>query len=321
MDHDTFQARAARDWQEMENLQTRIQRRGLEDLDHATLERTAAIHRRVVSDFALARSRFPGSAVEARLRRLAFTGHRLLARREAPWLPRLRQFFAVDFRRAYQAAQGPLRVAGAIFLCGVLAGYVITGINPEFARLFLGDDAMDGLRHGELWTDALTTVMPPAVTASSIFTNNLSVALVAFAGGALLGVGTLYVLVFNGLMLGAVLAVTAHHELLGRIFSFIAAHGPLELFLIVVASAAGLTMARGAIAWENRPRALVFREAARAGLHLVGGTLPWFVLLGFVEGFVSPRTEVGLVFKVGLGVLLLVTFLAHVRTRPSEDTP
>jgi len=113
------------------------------------------------------------------------------------------------------------------------------------------------------------------------------------------------------MMFGSVLAVTAHHGLFLRILGFIAAHGPLELFLMVVASAAGLQMARGQLVWENEPRTSVFRRHAAAGFSLLAGTLPWIVLLGVVEGFVSPRNEVDLLFKIVLGAVLLATFLAY----------
>lgn len=311
MDYAGFQARAGRDWRDLAELQARVKGRGLGSLGYEDLERLAALHRRVASDFALVRSQFPGTEVEARLRALVFTSHRLLARPPEPWAPRLGRFLRTGYPAAFTSSWPLVRLAGLFFLGAVLLGYVLTSIHPDFAVLFLGQDAMDGLRRGELWTDALTSAMPPSVTASAIFTNNLTVALVAFAGGALLGLGTLYALFTNGVMLGAVLAVTAHHGLLVPILEFIAAHGPLELFLIVVASGGGLAMGRGAIAWENLPRRMSFREGARAGLALVGGTLPWFVLLGLVEGFISPRADLGMPFKVGLGALLLATFLLY----------
>ncbi len=154
-------------------------------------------------------------------------------------------------------------------------------------------------------------MVPPALLSSKIFTNNLSVALVAWAGGALLGLLTLYLLVMNGAMFGSVLALASHFDLLDRLFAWIAAHGPLELFLIVVASTAGFELAWGQLAWRNRSRRETFAEAARSSMLLMAGTLPWFVLLGVVEGYVSPLKGLPTGAKGVLGLGLLLMFLAY----------
>ena len=141
----------------------------------------------------------------------------------------------------------------------------------------------------------------------------------AWAGGSLLGLGTLYLLVMNGVMFGSVVALSSHYDLLDRLAAWVAAHGPLELFLIVVASAAGLELAWGQLAWRNRPRRETFAEGARASLLLVGGTLPWFVLLGIVEGNVSPLPELHTAAKGALGLGLLGLFLAYTRLPPAAE--
>src|SRR5207247_2130587 len=75
-----------------------------------------------------------------------------------------------------------------------------------------------------------------------IFTNNIRVAFFAFAGGVLAGLGTLYVLVANGVQLGAVLGAAQHYGVAGLLLTFISAHGYLELTMIVISGAAGLRL-------------------------------------------------------------------------------
>ena len=124
--------------------------------------------------------------------------------------------------------------------------------------------------------------------ASQIFTNNIQVTFLAFAGGMLLGLGTLYVLFQNGMMLGAVggLAIGAGN---GRpFFELVTAHGVLELSCIVVAGAAGLRLGWAIIDPGNRTRGEALRDEARAAVEIVLGTAAWLVVAGLVEGFLTP---------------------------------
>ena len=177
--------------------------------------------------------------------------------------------------------------------------------------MFLGPSHIAGLRDGSIWTDGLTKILPSSVLSSSIMTNNMSVALFAWAGGVLAGLMTIYLVSYNGLMFGSVLAIVWRYDLLDRLFAFISAHGPLELFLITVAGAAGLELGRGLVVSESRPRSVVFREHAARSVQLVGGTLPWFVLLGLIEGYVSPEMEIETWIKALGGLALLGGFLAY----------
>lgn len=321
MKYATFLARGEPVWAEVSGLLDSAGRSFLRGLDHDGLERLAAGHRRVLSDLAYARGAFPGTEAEARLRRLAFAGHRALAGVEDPALPRLLAFYRWGYPAVFrQALGGSLRVAGALFLATTLLGFVIASVEPGFGLLFLGEDAVAGLRSGEIWTDSVGQVLPHGVLSTAIFTNNLSVALFAWASGAALGLGSLYALILNGTMFGAVLALCWRHELLDRLLAWVAAHGPLELSLIVVASAAGLELGWGALAWRNRPRAESFPIAARRSLLLVAGTLPWFVLLGLVEGYISPLMKIPTPLKALLGVALVGLFGAWTLTARPPDS-
>jgi len=151
--------------------------------------------------------------------------------------------------------------------------------------------------------------VPPAISSSGIATNNMTVALTGWAGGALLGLGSLYVILLNGFMLGAVLATTVHYGLAGRMLEFVSAHGPLEVTLILVTAAGGLSLGQSLVAAEDRPRREIVRRKSRGALVLLLGCLPWFLVLGIVEAVVSPAPEVAPPLKIALGVGLLGAFL------------
>ena len=290
-------------------------RGSLRKTGYATLEDMALHYRQVLHDHALAASRFPGTAAARRLQSLAVEGTRRLSRRPQTAGPGT--FFGRTFPLAFQRQLGLLGVVAALFLLAVVWGLTVSALRPAMGFAFLGPEAVRGLEDGQLWTRSLVTTVPPAISSSSIATNNISVALTAWTGGVLAGVVPLYVVLLNGLMLGAILSVTMHYSMAGDLLEFIAAHGLLELTLILVAAAAGLTLGRALVAAGDRPRAEALREAGRDSLAVLLGCVPWFVVLALVETFVSPSPAAPVAVKLALGVALEVAFLA-LALRPVE---
>jgi uncharacterized membrane protein SpoIIM required for sporulation len=318
MDYARFVATRRSDWEAVRTQVRTLRGRSAADLAYDDLDALAARHRAIVADFAYARTRFRGSEAEGELRALAFAGHRMLTPPEAPLLGRVGTFFRVTYPARFRASLPALRVALALFVGGLLLGLVLTTLTEDVAQFFVGASYVDQLRAGTIWTDELEGVQSAPTLAARIFTNNISVALFAWAGGALLGAGTVYAVGFNGAMVGSLLAVCVRYGLVDRLFAFIPAHGLLELFLVTVAGAAGLELAAGLVLPGEVSRGRAFALAARRSLELVGGTVPWFVLLGLVEGFLSPLMGVPTGLKVGLGVLLLVVFLVYALLPPAR---
>ncbi len=134
---------------------------------------------------------------------------------------------------------------------------------------------------------------------TAIFTNNVRVSFLAFAGGILLGLGTAVVLVYNGTFFGAIagLAIGAGNG--GPFFELVSAHGVLELSCIIVTAAAGLRIGWALIEPGRRKRVDALVAEGKDAVAIVLGTIPWLVLAGLVEGFITPR---------GIGLLPAVSF-------------
>lgn len=294
-------------------------RRSLRGTGYGTLEDMALRYRQVLHDHALAAARFPGTAAARRLQSLALEGTRRLTGEGRRGPASLSSFFSRTFPRAFQRQLGLLGIAVALFLFAAVWGLTIAVLRPALGLSLLGPEAVRGLEEGELWTKSLTTTVPPSVSSSGIATNNLSVALTAWSGGVLAGLVPLYVVLLNGLMLGAVVGVTLHYSMAGALLVFVSAHGLLELTLILVSAAAGLSVGRALVAADDRPRSLAVREAALSSLAVLLGCLPWFVVLALVEVFISPSPGVPAGVKLTLGLALEGTFLAlALRPVPAE---
>ena len=294
-------------WDEFEESLERAQGRGR--LSHDALERLAFRYRQVLHDHALAASRYPETGAARRLERLALDGTHWLQWDRPPREGGLAHFLRHRFPTVFRRFLPPLAVVALLFQASLFVGLGLTVVQPGVGVALLGPDKVEDLRRGHLWTEALTTTIPPAVSTSFIATNNMSVALTTWAGGALAGLGTLYVVLLNGFLLGAVLGATMPYGLDGELLAFVAAHGPLEISLILVCSGAGLALGRAVVAASDRPRAVVIQETAQDAFVLLLGCLPWFLLLGLVEGFVSPAPTVPLLVKVALGFCLLALFV------------
>jgi len=294
-------------WDEFERGLTRA--RDGAALDHAALETLAFRYRQVLHDHALAAARYPDTGSARRLWRLALEGTQWLQRDRGPRTVGVWGFFTRVVPLALRSLGPHLAVATVLFASSALIGLSLAIVQPSMGAVFLGPDAMAGLREGRLWTDALTTTVPPAVSSSAIATNNMGVAITAWAGGALAGLGALWVVLLNGFMLGVIVGTTLPYSMTGRLLEFVSAHGPLELTLIVVSAAAGLAIGQALVAASDRPRRDVVREASRRSLVVLGGCLPWFVLLGLVEGLISPSPDVSPAQKAVLGLALWLLFV------------
>jgi len=278
-------------------------------LDYDTLESLALQYRQILQDHALASSRFPGTGASRRLARLAVEGTRWLHGAREDHSMGFGHFWTRSFPLAFRATVRSLAVTTSLFLVASLFGFFLATVQTRLAVSLLGPGTIEELRQGHLWTDSLVRSVPHAVSSSAIATNNIGVAFIGWAGGALAGLGSLYVVLFNGFHLGALLGVTHHYSLAGRLLEFVAAHGQLEITLILVTAAAGLEVGRALIAAGDVPRDEALREAAKRSLRVVLGCAPWFVVLAIIESNLSPAPDLPAWIKVSIGTALETLFL------------
>ncbi len=203
--------------------------------------------------------------------------------------------------------RGVIPATLALFTLALLAGWLLVHFNPELAALVASEGMIATVREGKLWTDDLLNIIPSSLLAFSIITNNVTVTLFAFGLGIFHGVGTLYIILLNGLMIGGVFALTGHYQLDGALFEFVIAHGVVELSVICLAGAAGFLLGEALIRPGQRSRAEAFREAVQRAGKLLAVIIPFLIGAGVLEGYVSPNPAYPFPFKlfIGLGYGLL----------------
>jgi uncharacterized membrane protein SpoIIM required for sporulation len=165
--------------------------------------------------------------------------------------------------------------------------------------------------------DTGMTTAQSAAFSGAVMTNNIQVTFLAFAAGILLGLGTVFVVAYNGAILGAVAGGAIANGNGSGFAEFVTAHGVIELSCIAVAAAAGLRMGYALVAPGPQPRMRALAGEARNAIVIVLGTVPWVILAGLIEGF-ATRQGFGLVPGVvlGVGVGALYWTLVLVRGRP-----
>jgi uncharacterized membrane protein SpoIIM required for sporulation len=161
---------------------------------------------------------------------------------------------------------------------------------------------------GTVWFDSILAMKPQAST--WIMTNNISVSFLAFAMGMTFGLGTLYLMVFNGLMAGTLGGLCYTHGLSVPFWSFVLPHGVIELTAIFIAGGAGFLLGGALLFPGDLPRKDALLKRARQAGRLILGCVPLLVIAGIVEAFFSPlHVDAGL--KFGMAGILLALLLCY----------
>ncbi len=306
-----YRARQA-EWKALADLLARSQS-GIERLSPEDIAALGSLYRAATSDLALAQRDFPDHAVTSYLNQLVARAHAVLYRGRPMALRRIGRFLTAGFPRCYRQALPFVLVAALLFLLPALASGVATGIAPQAAGWLLPAEVQDlipQIEQGQLWTDIPIQERPYA--SSAVMRNNIQVAFLAFGGGMLLGLPTVWVMVLNGLLLGGLTGLTTHYGIGLDLWTFAIGHGVVELSVVFIAGGSGLMLGWAMIqpGLLNRRDALLV--AARRAIRLLVGCLPLLVLAGLIEGFVSPAEAVPAAAKwaVGLGTgVLLYAYL------------
>ena len=306
-------ARRQEHWTRLEALLGRG-RAGVTALAHHELRELALLYRQTAADLSAARENAANAQLAAYLNQLLGRAHNLVYAARPARRRSLVTFYARTFPHVFRETWPYTAAAAAVFAVGAAAGLLLSIADPGFERFVLGGAMMDTIERREMWTHSIVSIKPLA--SSAIMTNNLSVAFAAFAAGALAGVGTIYMMLFNGLLIG-VIGMACHRAGMSvALWSFVAAHGVLELPAIFIAGGAGLLLARGIVAPAVLSRRDALAESGAAAIRLLLGVFPLLVVAGLIEGFVSPTPiDPAVKFVIG-GSLFALLGLYFFAVRP-----
>jgi len=307
-------------WSRLEQLMDRVHDAGLKSLNRGELRELGLLYRQVASDLGVLRAdvssaHFAGylNQLLARAHNIIYSGHK--TSHSAP-LRFYRDTYPEVFRRNFNY----ILFAFILFLGGGVIGSILTLQDPDFGLKIMGPQMVQTIDRHEMWTHSVVAIKPLA--SSSIMTNNMSVAFTAFAAGITAGIGTIYMVVFNGVLMGVIGMACAQAGMSKDLWSFVAPHGVLELPAIFIAAGAGLRLATGLLFPGVLPRRESLARSGREAVQLLLGVVPMLLVAGVIEAFVSPTDlSVHMKFLFAASMFtLLVAYLSGVTVKRPAGT-
>ena len=311
-----FIAKKQETWNELEALLNRSR-----NANASQLNRLGYLYRRVTSDLAVARRDFPQDKCVPYLNELASRAHATIYQISPFKRGTLWQFLRFGFPTIFRENVSFIAASFLMFTIAFAAAYWIALTDPVFAEKLIPEDYVSHIKKLEdgAWND--TSAERRNLFASFVMTNNIRVAFYAFAWGLMFMVGAAYILVFNGIYIGAIAGLCHVHGVSLALWSFVSPHGYIELTTIFIAGGAGLKLGYSLIAPSHFTRKRALRDAASVAIRMLGGCVALLIVAGTIEGFVSPSGLPNAV-KIGFGAvtgILLFTYLFSMKD-PNADT-
>jgi uncharacterized membrane protein SpoIIM required for sporulation len=302
--------RRAEHWKAANARAQRLAREPATDLADAT--KMSDDYRLLAHDLARARRLIPNTRTREYLEAAYVRAHGTLYRKA--WHPgqALLTLFRDEIPAVVRWLTPHIIWATTIFIVTVFAGYWMVHTYPDLIGLFASPDLIATVERGQLWTEGILNIVPSSVLSLQILTNNIVVSLFAYCAGFVFGLGTLYILGLNGLMLGAVFAFTGQHGLAAALFRFIVAHGCVEISVMCLSGAAGAAVGEALIRPTHGDRVESFRIAALRSGKLLVACAVLLVGSGIIEGYISPRPLFPLWARLAIGIgywLLMIALL------------
>ena len=297
-------------WQRLEDLLSIVESSPLRGLSKAEVREFGELYRRAASDLAIARAETRDPRLINYLNSLVIRAHGKIYRAEGQGVNLVWQFFAKDFPQAFRRTWRYTMLAFLVFTVFGIGSFVLSYNDLTFAdNLGLGELRYAAESKHKWWT---SLNQANQIGSSAILTNNILVAFKAFTYGAFFGIGTLYVLIFNGLHIGGVLGVCYRIDpAFGNdLVTFMVGHGVIELSCIFIAGGAGMLIGYSMINPKDLTRSEALKKNGIEAVRLAIGCAFLLVIAGIIEGFLSP-SDLPAAVKFGTGILTGVAMYAY----------
>jgi len=296
-------------WARLEWYNNKLGKTKLSRLSRGEIKEYVTLFRAASHHLSYAKTYFEGSRSIDYLNQLLGASHTYFYARQKTALRDILNYFASGFPRAVRQYYKYLAASVCVFMAGVLFILILTYQDSSYMYYFLPE----GMEEANNITGQLSddTWFYPLLS-SYIMTNNIRVCALAIAYGVTAGLGTVYILLYNGLALGAFYAmVLVNNMSQPRFWSLILPHGFIELTAIFIAGAAGFIIGRAMLIPGDMTRRGSFVKGAKKAFYFLPGLTVMLIIAGVIEGFFTPLNimdEIKLVFALVTLLLLIVYF-------------
>jgi len=316
-------------WKEMEEMLLRIERSSVRGLSDEEIVKLPRLYRATLSSLSVARATSLDQSVIAYLESLSTRAYYVIYGSQIRLRDRILSFFVRDLPLAVQSAWRDLTVSSLVFLLGGIVGFILVANNPDWFYALMGEGMASGrdpaasteYLRGTIYDDdpdsnGLTSF------AASLFSHNSRVSILAFALGFVFGLPTIILLLYNGLAIGAFVAVFTSKDLGFEIGGWLSIHGTTELFAIALAGAGGLMIGRAVAFPGDQSRMDSLRSKAESASIILGGVVFMLLCAGLLEGYGRQLVQADwLRYTIGGGMLafwLLYFFLPRGALEPNH---
>nr|WP_245349955.1 stage II sporulation protein M [Cytobacillus eiseniae] len=303
------------EWKQLEQLVATLQKRR----NHVTgseMDQFYRLYQKAAQNLSYSQTYFPAEDVTAFLNGLVSKSHNLLYKDQVSSMKQIRYFFSTKFIGLLLEQWKFVLAAMLLFTIGGLGSYFSIVQDPLHMYSILPVEIAQGVDPAQLGSS--DGEVDSSFMSASIMTNNIQVAILAFAGGVTFGLLTVYILIYNGMIVGALAALFWHHGKTYDFWAYIVPHGMIELTAIFIAGGAGLLMGYKLFVPGKFTRGFQLKQQAKRSVQLLLGTIPLFIIAGVIEGFITPAaisleakylvafiTVIGLILYVFIGKILL----------------
>ena len=311
------------EWDQLEAISAKFRPGFAVGLSREDLWKLGRLYTGAVADLAVLRSsKLAGDQddqVVAYLNALVIRVHGMIYRKAPFRWSSIWRFLSTGFPVTFRRTAVYTALSTGVFLFFGVVGFVLGLGEPGFIELLVPQRIISQVEQGQVWFKGLYTVAPQASTL--IMTNNISVTFLTFAAGITFGLGTLYLLALNGLLLGTVAVLCFKYGLSEEFWSFVLPHGSLELTAIFIAGGAGLILGNALVDPGPYRRSEKLSVASKRAVKLALGCVPVLLLAGLIEAFFSPSplpSWLKFLFAAVSFTSLMVYFVVSGRGLPGE---
>ena len=284
-------------WEELESL-----------LSHKTKDADLlqGLFVKVSSDLSYARTYFPNRSVRLYLNQLTQDVFNSMGKKkQGSALDQIVLFFSEILPYEVYRSRKAFIISFLVFSVALIIGIISSANNPEFATVILGEEYImmteENIDKGDpmaVYKDKQKVDMFFAITY-----NNIRVAFLAFVIGLLGSMGTILVLLYNGIMVGVFQYFFYSKGYFLTSFLTIWIHGTIEISAIIIAGAAGMILGNGLLFPKSYNRSSSLQISSRRAIRILLGTVPLFIIAGLMEAFVTRHTSFPVFVKAGIIIL------------------
>lgn len=309
MDLQTFIKQNRTEWELLEQSIRELSK-NKRSLTAERVENFQLLYRKAVNHLSFSQTYFHNEEVTYYLNELVAKAHHLLYRDQATTsLYQLKQFFGKTFIRLLIEQWRFVFVACLLFLIGAIGSFLAVINDPVHLYSILPSAIASHVDPAQLGQGH--KLMDAPAMSAQIMTNNMQVGILAFAGGITFGTFTIYLLINNGMILGALAALFWQYGKFYDFWAYIVPHGMIELTAIFIAGGAGLLMGYSLIVPGPYSRAYQLKRQALRSVQLLLGTIPLFIVAGTIEGYITPA-PISLAAKYAVSLSTVVALLVYV---------